>query len=62
MSTPLDSQQHNIKILMSRICSRIRAEIYQGQCGFAQDTGTRNVIFIIRMLSEHTTQIQKELY
>lgn len=62
MSIPLDSQPNNIKILMNRICSRIRPEICQGQCGFAQDIGTRNVIFIIRMLLEHTKQIQKDLY
>ena len=51
-----------IRILMNRARSRIRPEIGQEQCGFVKDTGTRNALFMIRMLSERAIQMQKNVY
>ncbi|MGX9987587.1 reverse transcriptase domain-containing protein [Soonwooa purpurea] len=51
-----------IRILMNRARSRIRPEIGQEQCGFVKDTGTRNAIFMLRILSERAIQVQKKLY
>lgn len=51
-----------IRILMNRACSRIRPEIGQEQCGFVKDTGTRNMIFMLKMLSGSAIQTQKNVY
>ena len=40
-----------LRIIMNRARSSIRPEIGKEQCGFVQDSGTRNAIFMIRMLS-----------
>lgn len=47
---------------MNRMRSRIKPEIVQEQCDFFKDTGTRNAIFIIRIISERAVQIQKDLH
>ena len=47
---------------MNRTRSRIRPEIRKDQCGFVQDAGTRNAIFIVRMISELAIEMQKDLY
>lgn len=41
-----------MRILMNRSQSRMRPEIEQEQDDFVKDTGTRNVIFMIKMISE----------
>lgn len=38
--------------LIIRILSRTQPEIEQEQCGIVQDSGTGNVTFMVRMLSE----------
>lgn len=50
-----------IRILMSRVRSRITPEIEQKQCNFVHDTGTKNII-MIRILQERAVKIQKDLY
>lgn len=49
-------------VLMNRALGRIRSEIKQKQDSLVQDTGTRNAIFIIRILSEWAVQVYKDLY
>ena len=51
-----------LRILMMRARSRIKPEIGKEQFGFVQDAGTRNAIFILRMLSERAIEMQKDLY
>ena len=51
-----------LRITMNRARSRIRPEIGKEQCGFVQDAGTRNAIFMIRMLSERAIEMQKDLH
>ena len=51
-----------LRIIMNRARSRIRLEIGKEQCGFVQDAGTRNAIFMIRMLSERAIEMQKDLH
>ena len=50
------------RIIMTRIRRVIRTEISQTQCGFVADLGTRNAIFMIRLLSEKAMKKQKDLY
>lgn len=38
-----------------------RLKIGQEHCGFVKDTGTRNAIFMFRIISERTIQIQTEV-
>ena len=45
-----------------RTRSRIRPEIGKKQCGFMQDTGTRNAIVMVRMLSERVILMRKDIY
>lgn len=49
-----------IRILMNKACNRIRPEIVQEVCGFVKDTEARNVLFIIRIISERAILNAKE--
>jgi len=51
-----------LKIIMYRAQRKIRREIGKEQCGFMEDTGTRNAIFMIRMLAERAIEMQGDLY
>lgn len=51
-----------IRILMNRVRSRIKPAIGQEQCGFVKDIGTRNAIFMLRILSERAIKTQKYVY
>src|SRR5438552_17769286 len=51
-----------LRILMQRIRNKIRPEINKSQCGFMNDTGTRNAIFILRNICERSTEVNKNLY
>ena len=51
-----------LRIIMTRIRRVIRPEISQTQCGFVADAGTRNAIFMIRLLSEKAMEKQKDLH
>ena len=48
-----------LRIIMEKVCSRIRSEIGKEQCGFVEDTGTRNAIFMVRMISERAIEKQR---
>ncbi|GFO03075.1 endonuclease-reverse transcriptase [Plakobranchus ocellatus] len=51
-----------LKIIMLRIKNKIKPEIVEEQCGFVEDTGTSNAIYILRTLIERALVIQKDLY
>ena len=51
-----------LRILMMRARCRIRPEIGKEQFGFVLDAGTRNAIFVLRMLSERAIEMQNDLY
>lgn len=51
-----DEKKHKFQIITAyHPHNRIRLGIRQEQCGFVRNTGTGNVVFIIRMLSEQTS-------
>ena len=50
------------KVLLMRIRSKLRPEINQVQCGFTEDTGTRNAMFILRNLCERSIEVNKDLF
>ena len=51
-----------LRILMTRLRSKLRPEISKAQCGFIPDSGTRNAIFMLRMLSERSIEMKRDLY
>ena len=52
---------HVIKILLRIIMARARRlEIGKEQCGFVEDAGTRNAIFMVRMMSEGAIEKQRD--
>src|SRR5579872_4891928 len=51
-----------LRILMQRMRNKIRPEINKTQCGFMNDTGTRNATFILRNVCERAIEVKKDLY
>ena len=51
-----------LRILMKRARNKIRPEIGKEQFGFVEDAGTRNAIFVLRMISERAIEMKKDLY
>ena len=51
-----------LKVIGNRIRKKILPEISNEQCGFIKGKGTRNAIFILRMLMERVIEVKKELY
>ena len=51
-----------LNILMLRTRSKLSPEFGKEQCGFREDTGTRNAIFMLRMLTERAVEMQKNVY
>ena len=51
-----------LKVLMMRMRGKIRSEIDAVQCGFVEDSGTRNAIFILRNLCEKAIEVKKDLF
>jgi hypothetical protein len=70
LHSTISLMSHLTKILlcfvMNRARNKIRPKIGKEQFGFVQDAGTRNAIFILKMLSERererTIEMQKDLY
>ena len=48
-----------LRVIMLRIRNKIHPEICTKQCGFMKDKGTKNAIFVLRMLSERAIQMQQ---
>ncbi|GFN88374.1 2-aminoadipate transaminase [Plakobranchus ocellatus] len=51
-----------LKIIMLRIRNKIKPEIAEEQCGFVEDKGTSNAIYILRTLIERALEAQKDVY
>ncbi|GFO06958.1 LINE-1 reverse transcriptase [Plakobranchus ocellatus] len=51
-----------LKIIMLRIRNKIKPEIAEEQCGFVEDKGTSNAIYILRTLIERALEVQKDVY
>ena len=51
-----------LRVLMQRMRNKIRPEIDKTQCGFMNDTGTRNAIFILRNVCEKAIEVNKNLH
>lgn len=51
-----------LKVLLMRAREKIKARISEEQFGFKEDSGCRNAIFVLRMLSERCIQMQRDLY
>ncbi len=51
-----------LRIIMMRARSKTKAEIGEEQFGFVQDAGTRNAIFMVRMLTERAIEMQRDLF
>ena len=51
-----------LRVLLNRIRGRTAGEVSEEQYGFMPDKGTRNAIFLLRMLSERSIEMQKDLY
>ena len=51
-----------LRVVMARVRNKINPEISEEQFGFRRGKGTRNAIFVIRMLGERAIEMQKDLY
>ena len=49
-------------MLLKRIRGRTADEVAKEQYGFVPDKGTRNAIFLLRILAERSIQMQKNVY
>ena len=49
-------------VIMNRLRGRTLSEISEVQCGFMLDRGTRNAIFVLRILVERMIEKQKDVY
>ena len=47
---------------MLRARNKIRRKISEEQYGFMQDKGTRNAIYILRILAERAIEMQEDAY
>src|SRR3984893_2550729 len=51
-----------LRVIMMRVRRKLKPEIWKEQCGFMEDPGARNAIFMLRLLSERAIEMQKEVY
>ena len=51
-----------LRVIMARTTNKIKDQISNLQYGFVKDVGTRNAIFILRMLCERSIEMQQNLY
>ena len=51
-----------LRVIMMRARRCTKPEISQEQCGFVEDNGTRNAMFIVRTLCERAIEVQHDLY
>ncbi len=49
-------------MVLDAMRNKILPEIGNEQCGFIKEKGTRNAIFILRMLMERLIEVKKDLY
>ena len=51
-----------LRVILYRIRNKILPEISEEQCGYIKGKGTRNAIFILRILIERVLELNKKLY
>lgn len=51
-----------LRVLLNRLRGRTAGEVAEEQYGFMPDKGTRNAIFVLKILSERAIEMQKDLY
>ena len=51
-----------LKVILNRIKQKLKPEIAEEQYGFIEGKGTRNAVFIMRMISERAIEVQKNVY
>ncbi|GFO02707.1 endonuclease-reverse transcriptase [Plakobranchus ocellatus] len=51
-----------LKIIMLRTRNKIKPEIAEEQCGFVEDRGISNAIYILQTLIERALEVQKDVY
>ena len=51
-----------LRVIVLRARNKVRQEISEEQYGFMDDRGTRNDIFVMRLMAEREIEIQKGLY
>ena len=51
-----------LRVIINRMRNKINFEISEEQYGFQPDKGTRNAIFIMRMISERAIEVKTPLY
>ena len=51
-----------LRVILLRARSKVRQELSGEQYGFMDDRGTRNAIFVMRVMAERAIEIQKDLY
>ena len=66
MHRTLSLMSHITKIILKVVLERIKhktiPEIAEQQYGFMKEKGTRNAIFILRMIAERAIEMQKDVY
>ncbi|GFS06308.1 retrovirus-related Pol polyprotein LINE-1 [Elysia marginata] len=45
-----------------RVRNKIRPEIGDTQCGFVEEKGTTNAVYMLRMITERALEMQKDIY
>ena len=50
-----------LRVIMLKARRTVKSEIGKEQCGFIEDSRTRNAIFIFRVLCERAIEVQKDL-
>ncbi|XP_047489095.1 uncharacterized protein LOC125039300 [Penaeus chinensis] len=51
-----------LRVIMNRLKKKIQSEVSWSQFGFKKNKGTRNAIFVMRILAETAIEMQKNLY
>ena len=51
-----------LRVIMMRVRNKIRPEIAEEQCGFVEDKGTANAVYMLRTLIERAIEVQKDVY
>jgi len=51
-----------LRVLLNRIQGRTTGEVSEEQYGFMLDKGTCNAIFLLRILSERSIEMKKDLH
>ena len=51
-----------LSVLLERVRNKLQSEIAEVQYGFGKGKGTRNAIFVLRMIAERQIEMRKDLY